>query len=233
MKKFIFMLIISIVIGIGLLIIGFIYSYNPFFHGSIIVGLCILLGTAVKSMDQIIDQINIKSYRLWLIPLAIFIPGSMVYLALTEEPVVGLVIGTIVGMLIAGKIDHPAYVLSVIIFVLLLFVSVSLQIITIEINTYYIIPVATIGSFLDEFGHERYVKNNKIVNFIFKHRFFLKIFAFFGVLAGFAQPVHLIGFLCFDIFYDLIGTSYELDSIKKHLIHNNSNFKFRKEANNA
>jgi hypothetical protein len=215
MKKVGFVLTASSIIGVGCILIGVSSPINTVFHGFTIVGICVFLGLAVKLMDQLIDEIKVKSYRLWIIPLALFIPASMTYLALTEEPVVGMVIGTVIGLLIAGKLDHPAYIVSVILFVALVFVAISLQVIHLAVTTFYIIPVAAAGSFLDEFGHERWKSTNKSITFIFKHRFFLKIFAFFGVVFGFAQLIHLIGFLCFDIFYDLVDTAGHYDALGK------------------
>jgi hypothetical protein len=218
MKKVVFILAISSIIGVGCILIGFSYPKNTVFHGFTIVGICVFLGIAVKIMDQLIDEIKVKSYRLWIIPLAIFIPTSMTYLALTEEPVIGMVIGTVIGILIAGKLDHPAYIVSVILFIALVFIAFALQVINIEATTFYIIPVAATGSFLDEFGHERWKSNKKSITFVFKHRFFLKTFAFFGVIFGFAKLIHFIGFLCFDIFYDLIDTAGQYDAISKKFI---------------
>jgi len=232
MKKLFITLAISTLIGVICIFIGFYYSKDLFFQGFMIVGICILLGIAIKIMDQLIDEIKIKSYRIWIIPLAVFIPVSMTYLALTEEPVVGMVIGAVIGMLIAGKINHPAYVLSIILFIVLVFIALLLHLINIELTTFYIIPVAVIGSFLDEFGHEKCSSNNKIITFLFKHRFFLKIFAFIGVLAGFAQTIHLIGFLCFDIFYDLVATAYQKDYITKNSLLYNSKLGLNSEAKN-
>jgi len=206
MKNIVSILTLSSMTGVTLIILGFSYPKSNVLNGLILVGFCILLGIAVKMMDQLIDEIKVKSYRIWIVPLAIFIPTSMVYLALTEEPVIGMVIGTVIGIIIAGKLDHPAYVASVILFIALISIAFLLHVINIETTTLYIIPVAAAGSFLDEFGHEHCKSNKKTIIFIFKHRFFLKIFAFFGVILGFAQPIHLIGFLCFDIFYDLIDT---------------------------
>jgi len=204
-------MMVSFLIGIGFILIGFYYPQNTFFHGFFIVGICILLGIAIKTMDQLIDEIKVKSYKIWIVPLAIFIPTSMVYLAVTEEPVIGMVIGTVIGIVLAGKLDHPAYIASVILFVALVLIAFALQIIKIETTTFYIIPVAAVGSFLDEFGHEKWKSNKKSINFIFEHRFFLKIFAFFGVVLGYAHIVHLIGFLCFDIFYDITETTSRHD----------------------
>ena len=204
--------------GIGCITLGFSYPKNIVFHGFTIMGICVLLGIAVKTMDQLIDEIKIKSYRIWIIPLAIFIPSSMAYLALTEAPVVGMVIGTVIGLIIIGKIDHPAYIASIILFITLVFSAYVLHIINIEVATFYIIPVAATGSFLDEFGHERWKSNKKSITFIFKHRFFLKTFAFFGVILGFAQPIHFIGFLCFDIFYDLVDSASRYDVINKKFV---------------
>jgi hypothetical protein len=218
MKKLVFIVTISFIIGIGCILIGFFYPKNIVFHGFTIVGICVLLGVAVKTMDQLIDEIKVKSYRLWIVPLAIFIPTSMAYLALTEEPVIGMVLGTVIGILIAGKLDHPAYVISVILFITLVSIAFVLHIINIEVTTFYIIPVAAAGSFLDEFGHERWKSNKKSITFIFKHRFFLKTFAFFGVIIGFAQPIHFIGFLCFDIFYDLVDTASRYDAVSKKFV---------------
>ena len=218
MKKLVFILAMSFFIGIGCILIGFFYQDNIVFHGFTIVGICVLLGVAVKTMDQLIDEIKIKSYRLWILPLALFIPSSMAYLALTEGPVIGMVIGTVIGLLITGKIDHLAYIVSIVLFVILVFFASVSHMITIEVTTFYIIPVAAAGSFLDEFGHEHWKSNKRSITFIFKHRFFLKTFAFFGVLLGFAQPIHFIGFLCFDIFYDLVDTANRYDVKSKKFV---------------
>jgi hypothetical protein len=215
MKKLVFIVTISSIIGIGCILIGFSYPKNIVFHGFTIVGICVLLGVAVKTMDQLIDEIKMKSYRIWIVLPALFIPSSMAYLALTEGPVVGMVIGTVIGLTITGKIDHLAYIASIILFVTLVFSAFVLHIINIEVTTFYIIPVAAAGSFLDEFGHERWKSNKKSITFIFKHRVFLKTFAFFGVIIGFAQPIHFIGFLCFDIFYDLVDTAGRYEVISR------------------
>jgi len=217
-KISVLIIIISLIMGIGCITLGFSYPKNIVFHGFTIMGICVLLGIAVKTMDQLIDEIKIKSYRIWIIPLAIFIPSSMAYLALTEAPVVGMVIGTVIGLIIAGKINHPAYITSIILFISLVFSAFVSHIINIEVTTFYIIPVAAVGSFLDEFGHERWKSNKKSITFIFKHRFFLKTFAFFGVILGFAQPIHFIGFLCFDIFYDLVDSASRYDVINKKFV---------------
>jgi hypothetical protein len=218
MKKiFLPLMMTSLIIGAGLILMSLIDTANAFFHGFLIVGICILLGVAVKIMDELIDEASFKPYRIWIIPLALFIPTSMVYLALTEGPVIGMVLGTIIGILIAGKLDHPAYIGSVLLFIVLVLIAYVSQVIQIEITTLYIIPVAAAGSFLDEFGHEKWTSANKTITFLFKHRFFLKIFAFFGVVLGFALPIHLIGFLCFDVFYDLVAVASSHD-----LSHNKS-----------
>ena len=214
-KLFSILLIISFFLGIGFVLTGFFNSKNPFFHGFIIIGICILLGVAVKIMDLLIDEIKIKSYRIWIIPFAILVPVSMVYLALTEEPVIGMVIGTALGILVAGKMDHPAYIASIVLFILFVVIAFRMELLIIDSKTFFIIPVAATGSFLDEYGHERWGYKKKFITFIFKHRFFLKICAFIGLILDFVQPVHLIGFLCFDIFYDIIETAYQNNAINK------------------
>lgn len=232
MKKLFITLLISLLTGIGFILIGFYKYEDSFFRGFIVIGICIMLGIAIKIMDQIIDEIKIKSYGIWIIPLAFFIPVSMAYLAFTEEPVIGMVVGAVIGMIIAGKINHPAYVVSIILFLAFVFITFLFQIINIEITTFYIIPVAAIGSFLDEFGHENWKSKKRIINFLFNHRFFLKIFAFIGVVLGFAQTVHLIGFLCFDIFYDLIATAYQKDYVNKESMPNKFRLVFDSETKN-
>ena len=222
MKNVVFIITLSSIIGIVLVILGFSYPKSNVFNGFIVVGLCILLGLAVKIMDHLIDEIKDRSYKMWIIPLAIFIPASMAYLALTEEPVIGMVIGTAIGLLIAGKLDHPMYLVSVILFVILIFITFALNVINIEPTTFYIIPVAAIGSFLDEFGHDKWKSNKKIIIFMFKHRFFLKAFAFIGFILGFVHLVHLVGFLCFDIFYDLVDATWQNDIIGEKFMPNGS-----------
>ena len=219
MKNIMSIFTLYAVTGIILVILGFSYHESNVFNGLTVVGLCILLGVAVKTMDQLIDEIKHRSSKILIVPLGIFIPTAMAYLALTEEPVVGMVLGTVIGLLIAGKLDHPMYIVSVLLFIVLVFIAYMMHIITIEATTFYIIPVAAMGSFLDEFGHDRF-NDRKIAIFVFKHRFFLKIFAFLGFILGFAQLAHLIGFLCFDIFYDLVDIAWQRHTTGKKFMLN-------------
>jgi hypothetical protein len=196
--------------SIFLVTLGLINPDNTIFTWCIVVGLCILLGIAIKLMDILIDEVKNRNYKFLIIPLAVFIPTAMAYLALSEEPVVGMVLGTVIGLLLAGKLDHPMYIVSVVFFIIFIFIANIMSFTSLEITTIYIIPVAATGSFLDEFGHEKYDRGD-ILSFMFKHRFFLKIFAFLGFLLGFAQLVHLIGFLCFDLLYDILESAWQSD----------------------
>jgi len=218
MKKIVAILILASIIGIGFTLLGLYNSQDNIINGFTVIGLCILLGLAVKTMDLLIDEVKVKSYKIWIIPLGIFIPTSMVYLALTEEPVIGMVIGAALGLLIAGKLDHPMYKVSVILFVILIIIIFWLNMLDIKTTTFYIIPVAAIGSFLDEVGHEKWKGNQNIIKFMFKHRFFLKSFAFLGFVLSFANIFHLLGFLCFDIFYDITDLAFQNTKVSKKTI---------------
>ena len=216
MRPIIFILPLSILLGALFILLSF-FLETSFSNGFIVVGLCILLGLAVKMMDILIDEIKVKSYKIWIIPLGIFIPVSMAYLALTEEPVIGMVIGAAIGLLLAAKLDHIMYKVSVVLFVILIIIGYTFKIINVETTTFYIIPIAAIGSFLDEFGHERWKSNKKIIMFILNHRFFLKSCAALGFILGYANLFHLIGFLCFDIFYDITDSVFQDKNTKKRM----------------
>ena len=63
-------------------------------------------------------------------------------------------------------------------------------------------------------------KVTKLLNSCLNTDFFLKAFAFIGFILGFAHLIHLIGFLCFDIFYDLVDTAWQNDIIGEKFMPN-------------
>jgi hypothetical protein len=173
-----------------------------------LVGFCILLGLLVKGTDQLIDEPRFKRYGVLIIPSAVVIPVIIGYLAYTHDPVFGMVIGTALGLILTGKIDHPAFVAGVIGFIgiiVILFLVGSLEIATTSI---YIIPFAFIGCYADEIGHEKMSQRSqpKSLALFFEHRFALKVTAVICTALGFAQIIHLIAFFCFDISYDITAS---------------------------
>lgn len=177
----------------------------------LLIGLCILLGAIIKLLDQIIDIGRAYNHKMWVAVIALIIPISLTYLAVTEGPVIGMVVGTVIGLILTRKIDHPAYIASIGFFFLFVFMTLGFESIQVPTETFLIIPVAAAGSFLDEFGHDRWKSGNKYISFFLEHRFFLKIFAFIGMLVGFAQFIHFLGFLSFDIAYDITNRLYSPD----------------------
>lgn len=206
MKKTLIILLNLAFFGIAISLIGEFYENNAF----VLIGICLTLGFLVKLTDQLIDDKTMKKYRFFIFPFAITIPLLMIYLADTNEPVFGMVIGTALGLLVAGKLDHPAYLVSVVCFILVMILLVVFDVIDISNTSMYIMPLAFFGAFTDEFGHETVTSKNvnKVITLFFKHRFALKTAALIAVLVSWAEVVHLIGFLCFDLGYEIVDFSW-------------------------
>ena len=179
----------------------------------ILIGICLILGFLVKFTDQLIDDNSMKKFRYLILPFAITISLLMIYLTKDNGPVFGMVIGTAMGLLVAGKLDHPAYIVSVICFIGVMVLLINFDIIDLSKKLYYLIPLAFCGAFGDEFGHEKVTTNiekkNKIITLFFKHRFALKTAAVVAVIISWAEIIHLIGFLCFDLGYEIVDYSWK------------------------
>ncbi len=200
LRKFIFLF--PLILGIPISFLGFIFHDGRF----ILAGLSIILGFLIKFTDQLIDEEEFRKWRKWALFTSIFIISVIGYLAYQFPPAFGLVMGCGIGLLLSGKVDHPAFVLSLIgIFVM----AASLVFVfdfKIEKEVFYLIPMAALGSFFDEFFHERWK------NFASRHRFILKTTAFVAFLLSFAEFYHFAAFLCFDVAYDLVGYGFKSNS---------------------
>ncbi len=207
MKKAAFGLALLILSGFLLIILSLIIDDNRIN----LVGFCILLGFLIKGTDEFIDNPKLKRYRILIFPFAFAIPLIMIYLAYIHDPVFGMVLGTALGLLLTGKIDHPGFILSFLMFIVLVLLLVLYGGLSIAMSSVYIIPLAFAGSYLDEFGHERTSgkEASKAIKWFFEHRFALKTAAVIGTVIGLAQPVHLIAFLCFDIAYDITASALQ------------------------
>lgn len=207
MKKTPVILISLAFFGVAIALMGEFNENN----GLILIGICLILGFLVKLTDQLIDDKTMKKYRFLILPFAIAIPILMIYIADINDPVFGMVIGTAFGLLVAGKLDHPAYIISVVTFIVVIILLKCFDIINITDTSIYLIPLAFCGAFGDEFGHEKVTKKNtnKVITLFFKHRFALKTAAIIGVLIDWAEIIHFIGFLCFDLGYEIVDYSWK------------------------
>jgi len=211
-KRVIPLLLLAIA-GVALSLIGLVLTRDDI----VLIGLCIILGLDVKFIDQLIDDASMERYRFLVFPLALLIPLLMGYLAIIHDPVFGMVMGTAIGLLLSGKLDHPVFIMAAIGFVIAMIAFVLLFSIDIAITSIYIIPLAAFGAFGDEYGHE-YVsgrERNSSLTFFFDHRFLLKTVALICVVIGFAELIHFIGFLVWDISYDVVAVSW-VDEVEAH-----------------
>jgi len=170
----------------------------------IVPGLCFLLGFLVKLIDQFIDEHGGREKRA-ILAISLAIPLIMGYMALRYSPVFGMVMGAGFGLLLAGKMDHPGYIVSLTGFMVFIAAAVHLLGGEISRESMFIAPVAFAGSFSDEYIHEKTPGTMGRVHDVFEHRPALKAAAFVCTAIGWAEWVHFVGFICFDIAYDLVA----------------------------
>lgn len=193
-------MIIVAVVGLAMTGAGFAMAIG----GLTLLGLCVLLAVCIKGMDQAVDLDSMAGHRRMAYPLAIGVPLITGYLALHHDPVFGMVLGTAIGLLIAGKWDHPAFFVAGVGFIGFMLAFVLVFQVSIAMTSYYLIPMAAAGNWLDEFSHER-TAGKGLPGRVFEHRPILKMVGLIAVLVGFAEWIHFGGLLAFDVSYDAIA----------------------------
>ena len=194
------LLLILSVFSIVVFILGLTFDND----WGILIGSCALLGILIKATDQLIDlRGGRKKKEIFLMAAAI--PLIMGYLAFRYDPVFGMVVGAGLGLFFSGKFDHPGYYFSFFGFLAVIFIIAFAFKMEFSKETFYLIPMALAGSFLDEFVHEKTAGKQDAVHAFFDHRPLLKITALMATIIGFAGAVHLVGFLFFDIAYDVVA----------------------------
>ncbi len=194
--------ILILLVATGLVFLAGLALQNDW---AILMGSCAFLGAVVKSTDQYIDLGLADKHKKEVFGLAAFIPLVMSYLAFSYDPVFGMVVGAGLGLLFAGKLDHPGFQMAFFGFLALVFVIAYGFDMEFSAETFYIMPMALAGSFLDETIHEKTAKRKDWVHTFFDHRPLLKIAALAATLLGFSGLVHLVGFLMFDLLYDVVA----------------------------
>lgn len=121
---------------------------------------------------------------------------------LTSESVfsASLILGIIIGVTLSKKVDRPNMVFGLI---LTLVFAVYFGV---QTPTLWLLTGVAFFTFIDEVGHEKHRQKKGVPAFFFQYRLSLKLAMIFLTLCAQIQALHLMGFLCFDLCYDL--TSY-------------------------
>ncbi len=127
------------------------------------------------------------------------VASSLVFGVLMSESVFSssLILGLFIGVTASRKVDRPNLVLGLILtfaFALLLEVKTP---------TLWLVIVVTLFTFIDEWGHERFSRTEGAAALFFRYRLALKLATGLLTLMSQIEVLHLMGFLCFDLSYDL------------------------------
>lgn len=128
--------------------------------------------------------------------------AAFLFGVLTSESVFSssLLLGIIIGVTLAKKVDRPNMVFGLI---LTLVFAVCFGV---QTPTPWLLAGVAFFTFIDEVGHEKHGQKKGGPAFFFRYRLSLKLAMICLTLCAQIQALQLMGFLCFDLCYDL--TSY-------------------------
>ncbi len=172
-----------------------------------------LSGFFMKFSDDAMDQKNNNALG---VACGLICVAAIGYLALNFSDAATIFLAILMGTLLSAKVDKLGHLVTLIVFVVILFVW---GIPTIGIIT---LVICTIAAWLDEVGNDREsLKGIKIVEEFFNYRCTLKIAVLiFSILGGlqlayqipgmnFFQPITFIYFMLFDLAYELAGLKFD------------------------
>ena len=110
-----------------------------------------------------------------------------------------MVLGIIVGVVLAGKVDRPNLVVGL---GLTLVVSAVLGF---NIPDFALLAIIALAALIDEVGHDR-VTSRGILGKFFRIRMVLKAVVVVLTVLGLIDVIHCAGFLSFDVVYEVTNT---------------------------
>ena len=125
--------------------------------------------------------------------------SAFLFGVLTSESVFSssLILGMIIGVTLSKKVDRPNMVFGLI---LTLVFAVYFGV---QTPTLWLLTGVAFFTFIDEAGHEKHRQKKGLPAFFFRYRLSLKLAMIFLTLCSQIQALGLMGFLCFDLCYDL------------------------------
>jgi hypothetical protein len=127
------------------------------------------------------------------------VASSFVFGVLMSESVFSssLILGLFIGVTVSRKVDRPNLVLGLILTFAFAFLF------EVKTPTLWLVIVVTLFTFIDEWGHEQLSRENGAAALFFRYRLTLKLVMSLLTLMSRIELLHLMGFLCFDLSYDL------------------------------
>lgn len=110
-----------------------------------------------------------------------------------------LVIGIIVGVTVAAKVNRPNLIFGA----LVTFLSSLLM--GYEQPVLWLLLAVSFSSFIDEVGHDRFGSGEGFMSIFFRYRSALKIVVAMLAASSLLPYPQAIGFFCFDVSYDVVG----------------------------
>jgi len=108
-----------------------------------------------------------------------------------------LIFGLILGVIASKKVDRPNLVLGVI---LTLGFAIYFGV---QTPTPWLLITVALFTFIDELGHEKLRRHKGVPAVFFQYRLSLKLAMIGLALSAQIQALQLLGFLCFDLCYDV------------------------------
>ena len=158
-------------------------------------------GVTLKTSDFLGERENI------LPAILSAVASSLVFGVLMSESVFSssLILGLFIGVAASRKVDRPNLILGVI----LTFVFALLF--ELKTPTMWLVIVVALFAFIDEWGHEKLTQKSGLKALFFRYRLTLKLVLSLLTLMSQIQALHLMGFLCFDLSYDLTNLILQKD----------------------
>lgn len=162
-----------------------------------------LSGITLKTSDVLGERGNTSVSYLSAAASAVFFGLLMSESAFSSA----LILGIIVGVTLSRKVDKPNMIFGL---VLTIIVAIYFEI---AIPILWFLVVVALFTFIDEIGHERLSQRKGVSAFFFRYRLSLKLAMTILTSLSLVKVIYYIGFLCFDLSYDLIN--YLLKDIRE------------------
>lgn len=160
-----------------------------------IVGIFTGAGATLKLADHLGENSqSITAYASAILSGALF--GVLMHIGPEES---SYVLGIVLGVAFSGKINRPNLVAG------LLTVGAVVLLVGLSMPYLWLVVTVTILSLVDEVGHSYFSDKQNYVSVPFRYRASLKLGTIFLSVATLISLTTTLGFLCFDLSYDVIS----------------------------